>query len=239
MKKNEKIIILSTAIILVFSQACTQQKTKNQDVTQKTAPKKEFVKTNPKDAIFKNLDHTLSPFEDLTEFALSKNDKGIEKSLGKIETDLKNNIFKQNLNPESITELTKKIASLKTYFSVKDYANTALTSAEIFNYNVSNFKDASKIKNQIKIEHLDYLGFKILALIDQNNIDWEEIEHTTISVEEVWKNLSTNVKDSNLKASIDLLFEGLHLSTKEKNKKMLDIFANMDLDLVDVLENSF
>ena len=235
----KKITILSTAIILVFSQACTQQRTKKQVVIQKTTPKKELVKTNPKDAIFESLDQTLSPFEDLTEFSLSKNDKGIEKSLGQIEIALKNKIFKHNLKPESIAELTKKIASLKKYYIAKDYANTALIAAEIFNYNVSNFKDASQIENQIKIEHLDYLGFKVLALIDQNKINWKEIEQTTKSVEEIWRNLSTKVKDPNLKASINLLFEGMHLSAKEKNKKLIEIFANMDLDLVDVLENSF
>jgi len=235
----KKITILSTVLILVFSQACTQEKAKSKIITQKITPKKEIVKTNPKDVIFESLDQTLSPFEDLTEFALSKNDKGIEKSLAKIGTVLKNNIFKKNLKSESIAGLTKKIASLKEQYKAKDYANTALTSAEIFNYNVSNFKDASQIENQIKIEHLDYLGFKVLALIGQNKINWEEIEQTTKSVEEVWKKLSTKVKDPNLKASINLLFDGMHLSAKERNKKMIEIFANMDLDLVDVLENSF
>ncbi|HFX18003.1 MAG TPA: hypothetical protein ENK64_02545 [Flavobacteriales bacterium] len=235
----KKVSILLAGLLLVFSQSCTQQKANKKAETQKTTPKKVVVKSNPSDLIFKNLDQTLSPFEDLTEFALSKNDKGIEKSLGKIENALNNNTFKQNLKPESIAELTNKITSLKNDYASKDYANTALTSAEIFNYNVSNFKDADKIPNQIKIEHLDYLGFKVLALIDQKNINWNELEKTTTAVEAVWKKLATNVKDPNLKASFNLLFKGLHLSAKEKNKKMLDIFANMDLDLVDVLENTF
>lgn len=235
----KKATVLLVVFLAIISQACTQQKAKKEKVTQNVTPQKEVIKSNPTDAIFKSLDQTLSPFEDLTEFALSKDDKGIEKSLNKIENALKNNIFKQNLKSGSVEELSKKIAKLKQDYATKDYANTVLTSAEIFNYNVSNFKDADKIANQIKIEHLDYLGFKILALIDQKNINWNEIEKTTTNIEPIWKALATNVKDPNLKASIDLLFKGMHLSAKEKNKKMLDIFANMDLDLVDVLENTF
>ncbi|HHH53809.1 MAG TPA: hypothetical protein ENK91_09140 [Bacteroidetes bacterium] len=236
--KKTAVLLAALTLILVFCHACTQQKANKETVMQNTTPKKDVVKTSPTDSIFKNLDQTLSPFEDLTEFALSKNDKGIEKSLGKIENALKNNTFKQNLKPESIAELTKKIATLKKYSTTKDYTKTALTSAEIFNHNVSNFKDAGKIANQIKIEHLDYLGFKILALIAQKNINWNEIAQSTTAVETIWKELATNVKDPNLKASFDLIFKGLHLSAKEKNKKMLDIFANINLDLVDVLENT-
>ncbi|HHH53335.1 MAG TPA: hypothetical protein ENK91_06730, partial [Bacteroidetes bacterium] len=183
----KKATVLLVVFLAIISQACTQQKAKKEKVTQNVTPQKEVIKSNPTDAIFKSLDQTLSPFEDLTEFALSKDDKGIEKSLNKIENALKNNIFKQNLKSGSVEELSKKIAKLKQDYATKDYANTVLTSAEIFNYNVSNFKDADKIANQIKIEHLDYLGFKILALIDQKNINWNEIEKTTTNIEPIWK----------------------------------------------------
>jgi hypothetical protein len=216
---------------MVFLQACTEKVS----ISEKN---KSAIIIEP-DVIFENLDQALSPFEDLTEFALAKNDKGIQKALSKIDTAAKNNVFTNHLKPESIKVLHEKLAALKKFFKKRDYAKTALTSAEIFNYNVSNFKEASKIENQIKIEHLDYLGFKILALIDQKKIEWKNIEDTTKSVEQVWKSLSTEVKDSNLKASFNLLFDGIHLSVKEKNKKMAGIFANMVLDLVDVLENTF
>ncbi|WKD86651.1 hypothetical protein KCTC32516_02027 [Polaribacter huanghezhanensis] len=235
----KKVSIVMLVFVMALSQACTEKVSKKEIVKETISEKKESAKITESDVIFENLDQALSPFEDLTEFALAKNDKGIQKSLSKIDNTAKNNVFTDHLKPESIMVLNEKIAALKKYFKKRDYAKTALTSTEIFNYNVSNFKDASKIENQIKIEHLDYLGFKILALIDQKKIDWKNIEHTTKNVEQVWKSLSTEVKDSNLKASFNLLFDGIHLSVKEKNKKMAAIFANMVLDLVDVLENTF
>ncbi len=76
-------------------------------------------------------------------------------------------------------------------------------------------------------------------MLEQNQIEWEMIEQTTASVEQVWKSLSPEVKDSNLKASFYLLFDGIHLSAKEKNIKMTTIFAYLILDLVDVLEKNF
>ena len=235
----KKISLVMLVLVLSLSQACKKNTSKKSVVKETVLEKTDSIKVVNNDTIFENLDQALSPFEDLTEFALAKNDHGISKSLSLIDSATKNNVFTNNLKPESIKVLNEKIKALKNYFKKKDYAKTALTSADIFNYNVSNFKDASKVENQIKIEHLDYLGFKILALIDQKNIDWKNIEQTTTSVQKVWKRLKTNVKDPNLKGSFDLLFDGIHLSAKEKNKKMAGIFANMVLDLVDVLENTF
>tara|TARA_R110001592_G_scaffold64224_1_gene197499 strand:- start:535 stop:1245 length:711 start_codon:yes stop_codon:yes gene_type:complete len=235
----KKISLVMLVLVMSLSQACKGKTSKKEIVKETVIEKNDPIQVVNNDAVFKNLDQALSPFEDLTEYALAKNADGIKKSLSQIDKASKNNVFTDNLKPESIKGLNEKIATLKNYFKRKDYAKTALTSADIFNYNVSNFKDASKVENQIKIEHLDYLGFKILALIAQKNIDWKTIEQTTKSVQQVWKSLKTNVKDPNLKGSFDLLFDGIHLSAKEKNKKMATIFANMVLDLVDVLENTF
>ncbi len=54
-----------------------------------------------------------------------------------------------------------------------------------------------------------------------------------------WLALSPKVKDRNLKDSFNSLFEGLHLSAKQKHAKMASILASLDMSLVDVLENSF
>lgn len=235
----KKVFVLMLGMVMLLSQACKEKTQKEEIVKDTILEKNEPFKVTQTDVVFENLDQTLSPFEDLTEFALAKDDIGIQKSLSKIDSATKNNIFTTNLKPESIKVLNEKIADINNYFKKRDYAKTALTSAEIFNYNVSNFNDAFKIANQIKIEHLDYLGFKLLALLDQKQIDWIMIEQTTQSEEQVWKSLSSEVKDSNLKASLNLLFDGIHLSAKEKNEKMTAIFANLVLDLVDVLEKTF
>ena len=231
------LIILKLGIGIIFLQACQLAEPKT--IKSNVEVVKIEVKEDPNKIVFQNLDQILSPFEDMTEFALDKNDGGVSESLTKVEDAIAGNIFTKNLTPESIKLLTSKIEKLKEYIKQKNNGQIALAASEIFEYNISNFIDTKKIENQIQIEHLDYMGFKILALLNQAKIDWKNIEQTIASVQKEWLILSPNVKDSNLKDSFEYLFEGLHLSAENKDIKMGKILAEMDLSLVDVLENSF
>ena len=230
--------ILMLGMASLFFQACQQEKPESNEINKEVEEKTE-VKVDSNALVFENLDQILSPFEDMTEYALNKNDEGILKSLNKVEAASKENIFSKNLKDESIASLNSKIEILKELINKKDYEQIALASTELFEYNTSNFIDTKKIENQIRIEHLDYMGFKILALLNQKKIDWKNIEQTISNVEKEWIALNPNVKDGNLKDSFELLFSGLHLSAQNKDVKMGEILASMDLSLVDVLENSF
>lgn len=230
--------ILMLGMASLFFQACDQEKPESNEINKEVEVQTE-VKVDSNSIVFENLDQILSPFEDMTEYALNKNDEGILKSLNKVEAASKENIFSKNLKEESIASLNSKMEILKELISKKDYEQIALASTELFEYNTSNFIDTKKIENQIHIEHLDYMGFKVLALLNQKQIDWKNIEQTISNVEKEWIALNPNVKDGNLKDSFELLFNGLHLSAQNKDAKMGEILASMDLSLVDVLENSF
>jgi hypothetical protein len=233
----KKTAILMLGFVLVMSQSCQQKKTKDNQINVESV--KNEVKANPNKMIFDHLDQILSPFEDMTEFALNQDEEGVLKSLAKIETATKESVFANNLTSESLSGLNPKIEALKTFIKEKNYTQTALVSTEIFKYNVTNFADAKKIENQIRIEHLDYLGFKVLALLSQDNIDWSTIERTIINAQQEWRVLEINVTDINLKDSFNFLFKGLYLSAKNHDIEMGEILAAMDLSLVDVLENNF
>lgn len=231
------VMILMLGVGTIFLPACQQTESKpTQSIVEAV---KTEVKEDPNQIVFENLDQILSPFEDMTEFALDKNDEGVAKSLTKVEDAITGTIFEKNLTPESMKLLIPKIEKLKEFIKQKNHGQIAIAATDIFEYNVSNFVDAKKIENQIQIEHLDYMGFKVLALLHQDKIDWQTIEQTISSVQKEWLVLSPNVKDNNMKDSFEHLFEGLHLSVENKNVKMGEILAEMDLSLVDVLENSF
>lgn len=216
----KKTTILVIGVIMVLFQTSAQTRVK--------------TNTNP----YESLDQILSPFEDMTEYALDANYEGVNRSISKVETLQKKAIFKANILNGNLETLNPKINALKEAAKQKNYKKVALIATAIFEYNISNFKDASKIKNQIKIEHMDFMGFETLALLNQDNINWEKIETTVLNVKMKWKALSLNVKDPNLKASFNFLFKGLLLSSKHKDVKMTEILASMDLSLVDVLEKS-
>jgi hypothetical protein len=231
--KMKKATIFTIVMAMFFMISCQQKKSNSNQSKTETEIK---VESNKK--VLENLDVILSPFEDMTEFALENNEKGIEKSLDKIRKGIDNKIFESNLSPENYKILNSKLEKLKELFVQKKYNEVALASTEIFEFNVSNFVDGNKIENQIHIEHLDYMGFKILALLNQDKIDWENIELTISNAQKKWIALSPKVTDSNLKESFDYLFESLQLSAKNEDTNMIKILAKMDLSLVDVLENS-
>lgn len=226
--------ILMLVLMTIFTVSCKQKK----EPTQTTEIKKAETVVNTNKVYFEKLDQILSPFEDMTEFALNKNDDGIDKSLAKVENAQKELTFEKNLGIENLKVLNPKIETLKTLIKEKQYSQIALTATELFEFNITHFVDASKIETQIKIEHLDYMGFKVLALLSEGKTDWNTIKTTITNSKVQWNALSEKVKDNNLKDTFNFLFEGLNESVKNKDQKMTKILAAMDLSLVDVLENS-
>lgn len=233
MKKLKSLIMLMVMISII---SCQQKKSDTTELKARVIEKE--IKTEPNKVVFDNLDLILSPFEDMTEFALEKNEIQIQKSMAKIYRINAEGVFEKNIASQSVLLLKTKIERLKELINHNNYNEIAMLSTEIFEFNISNFKDGFKIDNQIQIEHLDYMGFKNLALLNQNNVDWEKLKQTTEKSQKIWVSLSSKVADKNLKDTFDLLFEGLSIGIKNKDIKVCKVFSNMDLTLVDVLEKS-
>ena len=227
----KKIVCLIFGIIFIFILSCRQKKT--DPVQTKSA-----VKVVSNQIVFDQLDIILSPFEDMTEFALNKNEKGILESMSKVENAQNNSIFEKNLTPGSMSLLNPKIEKLQELIRQKDYNQIALSSTEIFELNVRYFADGKKIEKQIQIEKLDYMGFKILALLNQDKVDWNVIEETISYAQKDWVALNPKIADDNLKDTVNYLFQSLFICCEQKDVKMCGVLANMNLSLVDVLEKS-
>ncbi|PHS57855.1 MAG: hypothetical protein COB17_05215 [Sulfurimonas sp.] len=54
-----------------------------------------------------------------------------------------------------------------------------------------------------------------------------------------WIAINGKIKDQNSVDAFNLLFNGLTLSIKNENAKMVEILASMDLALVDIIEKYF
>ncbi|SFV67943.1 hypothetical protein MNB_SM-5-660 [hydrothermal vent metagenome] len=185
------------------------------------------------------LDKVLSPFEDMTEYALDKELNGMKKGYKNIENIEDNALLKQTISANKLNELSKNIETLETLIDNAQYSKVALLSSQMFNDSVTNFKYSSKIKEQLHIEHLDYMGFKILALLSTKNPDFTQISDAISNAKNNWNAIKGKIKDENKVEAFDLLFQGLDHSLQIKDKKMLNILAQMDLALVDVVEVVF
>lgn len=185
------------------------------------------------------LDKVLSPFEDMTEYALAKDTSGMKKGYKNILSMNRSGILKQSVSEDTYQKVTSKLIQLEQNMNTHNYSNVALLSTELFTSIVNDFNYATYIKNQLHIENLDGMGFELLSLVSAKHIDYNKLHYSIVNAKKDWIVLRKSINDKNLKESFDLLLRGLaHASIKE-DKEMIKILASMDLALVDVLEQQF
>ena len=182
------------------------------------------------------LDKVLSPFEDMTEYALSKDTFAMKKGYKNIEKIEDNTLLKQTIPSTKLSILSKNIEKLETYINDSDDTHAALLSSSMFNYCVTNYKYKKNIQNQIHIEHLDYMGYRLLALLNEQNINYTQMRKVITNAKINWNAIKEKVKDPNSVDAFNLLFQGLQESLKTKNNNMIKILSELDLALVDVIE---
>ncbi len=232
MKRKNKLLVVSVMISLFSTCAL------NAATASTTNHRLDGLKAQKATALL-SLDKVLSPFEDITEYSIDQNQKGLLNSVNQIKKLQADKTFQENIEQKSMKELDQKIALLNKFISEKNYAKSSLVSTEIFKYNIDHFKLRESVKEQIDIENLDYMGFEIIALTNQNDIDYAKINQILLQAKKSWGVFSSRVKDKNMVDAFALLLSGLDTSIKQKNNPIIKTFANLDLALVDVLEKQF
>ena len=132
------------------------------------------------------LDEVLSPFEDMAEYALDKNLLGMKKGYKKIELIQDNGLLKQTVSDQALKSIDQNIEKLEGVINRGDFAQVALLSAQMFGESISSFKYVQKITNQLYIEHLDEMGFRLLALIEANQTDSKIMLNIIIQAKANW-----------------------------------------------------
>jgi len=182
------------------------------------------------------LDKILSPFEDMTEYALANDFSGMKNGYKNIENIEDNALLKQTIPSAKLKILSQNIKKLKTYIDNAAYSNAALLSSNMFNDSVTNFKYKNSIQDQLHIEHLDYMGFRLLALLSVKDVNYAQISKVITNAKINWNAIREKIKDENSVDAFNLLFKGLEQSVKTENNTMIKILAELDLALVDVIE---
>jgi hypothetical protein len=86
---------------------------------------------------------------------------------------------------------------------------------------------------------LDYVGFKIQVLLKQNIIDWNLISDAATEGASLWNKIKNKISDKGLQDIMNTAIKGIKNSANSKNIEMLKFAAQVDLDLVDLLEKYF
>jgi hypothetical protein len=177
----------------------------------------------------------MSPFEDMTEFALAGNGSGISKTL--VAADQQAAVVRKVLPAPAAGRLDTLMGGLHKAAAAKDHHEVARSSVEVFRLLTDNLQ-ARELKVPKEVSLLDYAGYRLRVLAAAKSPDWQEVQKTAGEAAGWWNAVKSKVSDGALRATFDSVIRGLGDAARLQNLPMLRFAAQIDLDLVDLLEGN-
>ncbi len=154
-----------------------------------------------------------SPFEDLTEFAIAGDSKGIQRALHAYEAQA--GAVQQALPGSSRDQLQALVAQIKRAAGQGDYGVIALKSPEAYRTLIEAL-DSSTLKVPREVSLLDYAGFRVLAVVHAKPGDWSALLATANDAQKNWDAIKARVTDQGLHEAMDVTLAGLIKSCTKK-----------------------
>ena len=120
----------------------------------------------------------------------------------------------------------------------KNWTAAAESSVTIFRRLVDRL-DAGTLVVPKEVELLDFAGYQLAVLAASPQPDWNAIAKLAGESDAWWQALADRVADKHLRATVTSALAGMKQAAAEKNLAMLKYAAQLDLDLVDLLEDGF
>jgi hypothetical protein len=178
----------------------------------------------------------MSPYEDLTEYALDQNMSKVANSISSLDGLIAK--LKAVLSNKSIHSLEINVTKMQAAEKRAAYSEIALLAVDSYKI-LADELDQTTLKVPKQVVILDYVGFRIHALLRQNEIDWHLISETVDEGKSQWKQVKRKVTNKGLYDSLNTTITGLEIASTSKNIDMLKFAAQVNLDLVDLLEGFF
>lgn len=177
-----------------------------------------------------------SPFEDLTEFAISADREGIKRTLQAYDTQVKK---LENALPVTYRDKFKDlITDIRQAEQQGNYDIIALKSPEVYRTLIEAL-DRSSLKVPAEVSLLDYVGFRFLAVLHAQPGDWSALQEATKYAQKNWDAIKSRVTNKGLREAMDITIAGLIKACSVKNADMALFAAQVDLAQVDLLEAFF
>jgi hypothetical protein len=177
-----------------------------------------------------------SPFEDIVEFALAKNDASIAKSLKAADGNAA--AVRDALPTAAAAQFDTMLQTLHTATTAKEHHAVAMSAVEVFRLLIDNL-EAGSLKVPKEVSLLDYAGFKLHVLAAAPQPDWGAMRRTVEDASGWWTAIKSKVSDKGLRDAFNSTVRGLQEAGKVEHLPMLNFAAQIDLDLVDLLEGYF
>lgn len=177
-----------------------------------------------------------SSLEDLTEFSISGDTKGIERSLQAYESQASK---VENILPETKREVLRAlVADIRKEKIQGNLDAIALQSCEAY-LTLIEALDRGSLKVPIEVALLDYAGFRFQALLRARPADWQALRETGEQARKNWNAIKSRVSDKSLVDTMDVAIEGMNRAHGSRNADMAIFAAEVDLAIVDLLEAYF
>lgn len=177
-----------------------------------------------------------SPFEDLAEYALAGDSDGMTKALKRYE-DLSADVEKILQQPAR-DDLSRMVASIKQAKASGDNETVAMDAVTAYRVLIDSL-DTSALVVPKQVAQLDYAGFRLQVLLSMDSPDWSAIRATSDEAGAWWGEIDERVRDNPLRDTVAAAVKGMADAARLENAPMAKFAAQMDLDLVDLLEGYF
>ncbi len=177
-----------------------------------------------------------SPFEDLTEYALAANTKGMKLAL-EAYADQASEVNKV-LDAKAREDMEVLIANIEKAERQGDNETVALNSVEAYRVLVESL-DVDSLVVPMQVSLLDYTGFKFEVLLHTKTPDWMALKKVAEEARQNWAAIQPRVTDNGMCDAFNTVIAGMSKACNEKNHGMALFAAQIDLALVDLLEGFF
>jgi hypothetical protein len=177
-----------------------------------------------------------SRLEDLTEFAEAGDAKSVTRTVLDLERQTES--IRAFLNPEAWNRFASLMADIPSKRNSNDFIGVALNAVEAYRVLITSL-DKQKLKVPAEVGLLDYTGFKLRVLTQQQAPDWQAMNQVALEAGSYWKTIRSKLTDKALQDLVDTTLSGTGQAVEIQDGAMARFAAQVTLDLVDLLEKQF
>ncbi len=175
------------------------------------------------------------PFEVLTETAFDQDLKKVDAAIAK--ADAAAPTVRPLLTGSAQGVLDKRIAEIKAARAVGNRADLAQSSIEIYRVLVTEGSGASSVPSEVSL--LDYAGFRYMADLQAAPTRWDDMVVASDFAKQNWAIVKPRIKDAATVTKFQAVIDNMAAAAAIKNADRAKVSGGAELDLVDVLEQSF
>lgn len=143
-----------------------------------------------------------------------------------------------SLPPDRRKALDGFMAGIRNAWAAGDRSTVAIQSIEVYRL-LQEAVPRGRKGVPVQVAQLDYVGFKVNALLSSSSIDWTQIDSTVREAQRWWGAIEPRTSDATLKEAMNRTLLGMKEAANQKDAKVMTFGADIELILVDGLETFF